>query len=151
MRRRAAVECGAPLLAASRLTTLTVLSWSAVGTGVLLVLTGPRMVVPHIAAQFAATVGWPTAPGVLFAAAGSTLAWSLWRGSRRALVLSSWTLAVLYGALALGFAVQVVERAHEGATNGFVYPVAVYAGLAALHAVQADTTMRSSKMGRPRG
>lgn len=151
MRRRGAVERGAPLLAASRLTTLTVMSWSAVGTGVLVILTGPRMVAPHIAAQFAATVGWPTVPGLLFAAAGSVLAWSLWRGSRRALVLSSWALAVLYGSLALGFAIQAAERASQGATNGFVYPVAVYAGLAALHAVQADTTMRSSKMGRPRG
>lgn len=151
MRRRAAVDCEAPLLAASRLTTLTVLSWSAVGTGVLLVLTGPRMVAPHIASAFAAVVGWPIVPGLLFAVGGSVLAWSLWRGSRRALVLASWGLAVLYGSLAVGFAIQAAERAQEGAISGFVYPVAVYAGLAGLHAVQADTTMRSRAMGGPRG
>lgn len=146
------VECDpAPLLAASRLTTLTVLAWSAVGTGVLLILTGPRVVAPHIAAEFAQTVLWPIGPGILFTVAGSAMGWALWRGSRRILVLASWALAVLYGVLALGFAIQAAEAAQQGAIVGFVYPVAVYAGLAGLHAVQADTTIRSSRMRGPRG
>lgn len=131
-----------PVLQASRLTTLVVLAWSAVGTGTLLILTGPPIVTPHIAAGFAAAFGWPHVPGALFAAGGAALAWSLWRSSRRLLVVSSLLLAALYGLLALGFAIQAVARLKAGQAEGFVYPVAVYAGLAALHAVQADTTIR---------
>lgn len=140
---------GVHLLAASRLSTLQILAWAAVGTGTLMAVTGPP-INPHVADTLAAAVWWPVGPGVGFAVAGGLLAWSLWRGWRVGLVVAGVVLAALYALLSVGFAVQAWEHVQAGRAPGFVYPIAVYASLAALHAVQADTTARHMRLRRER-
>lgn len=128
---------------AAKVSVTQVLCVATIGTGALMAATGPSST-PYLEWLTALPV-WPVLFGVALASAGFALAaGSHWRVHPLA-TAGAGLGGLLFLILALGFAVGWAAYLADPAEHPdpFVYPLAVYSGLAALHFVHADTAGRA--------
>lgn len=135
-------------LVAVRITLVQVLSSTAVLTGLLLALTGNR-VVPFVPG-FALLLGWPELYGSVLAGSGGVVLATAWRRAHLIAGVAAYVAAAMYAVLVGGFLLLWWEwlRGHIGYFPP--YPAAVYSGLAGMHIVHASVEIRAWRHERAR-